>query len=99
MASLKRYTRSPLLLNGTTRGTGRGGIAIYLAAKNGSIQSTTRQLREGERLDTIAGVVYGDAGLWWVIAAASGIGWGLQVPAGVVLTIPTDLNQVSLFVG
>ena len=84
---------------GTTRGTGRAGIALYTAVKNGGLQVTRRQIKAGERLDTIAGVVYGDAGLWWIIAAASGIGWGLQVPPGVVISIPTDLTQVSLYVG
>ena len=51
-------------------------------------------LKEGERLDVIAGRTYGNARLWWVIAAASGIGWGLQVPPGTQILIPTDLKQV-----
>ena len=50
-------------------------------------------------MDIIAGEVYGDAALWWVIAAASGIGWGLQVPAGTVLNVPTRLEQVTRLVG
>ena len=29
-----------------------------------------------------------------IIAAASGIGWWLQVPEGVVLRIPVDLTQI-----
>ena len=99
MASIKRYARSSVLNGGKTIGTGRAGIALYRAVRNGSIKAVTRQIKEGERLDTIAGVAYGDGSLWWVIAAASGIGWGLQVPPGVVITIPTDLNQVALFVG
>jgi hypothetical protein len=32
--------------------------------------------------------------LWWVIAAASGIGWGMQVPPGVILKIPTEPGDV-----
>jgi nucleoid-associated protein YgaU len=99
MGAIKRYTRSATLNSGKTIGTGRAGIAIYRATQSGAIKSTTRQIKEGERLDIIAGTVYGDSSLWWVIAAASGIGWGLQVPAGVVITIPSDLNQVSLYVG
>jgi hypothetical protein len=42
-----------------------------------------------ERLDTLADRFYGDATLWWVIAAANGIGKGtLRVPRGVKLRIP-----------
>jgi len=42
-----------------------------------------------ERLDTLADRFYGDVTLWWVIAAANGIGKGtLRVPRGVKLRIP-----------
>ena len=51
----------------------------------------------GTRLDIIAEKEYGDSTYWWVIAAASKIGWGLQVPEGVVLTIP-NLGQVLTLV-
>ena len=97
--AIRRYARSPLLNGGTRVGTGVAGITLYNAARNGSLKVERRTIREGERLDAIAGQTYGDSGLWWVIAAASGIGWNLQVPAGVVLTIPTDLGQVALYVG
>jgi hypothetical protein len=50
-------------------------------------------------LDIIAGEYYGDGSLWWVIAGASGIGWGLQVPAGIYLRIPTDIGAVVALVG
>jgi nucleoid-associated protein YgaU len=50
-----------------------------------------------ERLDTIAGVAYGDGRYWWVLAAASNIGWGLQVPPGTIIRIP-DLSQVAALV-
>jgi len=52
-------------------------------------------MTEAERLDVIAGRVYGDGRLWWIIAAASGIGWWLQVPAGTRLVIPTSLDAIS----
>lgn len=60
--------------------------------------SSRTTLKGAERLDTIAGDVYGDGRYWWVIAAASNIGWGLQVPAGTLLTVP-DLAQVLAIVG
>jgi hypothetical protein len=52
-----------------------------------------------ERLDIIAGELYGDASLWWIIAAASGIGWGMQCPPGTVLDIPTKIEQITRLVG
>lgn len=97
--AIRRYSRTPVLKNGKILGTGRAAIALYTAARNGGLAVEKRQIKDGERLDTIAGVLYGDGSLWWVIAAASGIGWCLQVPPGIVLTIPTDLNQVALYVG
>jgi nucleoid-associated protein YgaU len=63
--------------------------------QQGRISVREHVLKEGERLDTIAGREYGNARLWWLIAAASGIGWGLQVPPGTQLLIPTDLRQLS----
>jgi len=50
-------------------------------------------------LDHIAGKELGDSQLWWVIAAASRIGWWLQVPPGTVLRIPTKMTQVMAYVG
>ena len=92
---IKRNVRTPLLKGGKLRGTGRAGIAIYTAVNKKIIQVETRVLKGAERLDIIAGKYYGDASLWWVIAAASGIGWNLQVPPGVVLKIPLNLSQVA----
>jgi phage tail protein X len=48
----------------------------------------------GDRLDSLAYEYYGDSTLWWIIAAASNIGWGMQVPAGIVIRIP-DINKVT----
>ena len=52
------------------------------------------KILEKERLDVLAGKIYGDGGYWWIIAAASGIGWSLQVPPGTRLKIPTKLEQI-----
>jgi len=97
--AINRYSRSDGIKGGEALGTGRASQTIYWAVVNGGINVARRTVKEGERLDTIAGKVYGDSSMWWVIAAASGIGWGMQVPPGIVITIPTDLNQVNLFVG
>ena len=62
---------------------------------NGAITYIIEKKVEGSRLDMYANKHYGDPSLWWVIAAASGIGWWLQTPPGVLLYIPTDLNQIE----
>jgi len=50
---------------------------------------------EGDRLDTLAAQAYGSGIYWWIIAAASGIGWAPQVPPGTLLIIPTTLAEVA----
>lgn len=50
-------------------------------------------LTGSQRLDTIAGSEYNDATLWWLIAAASDVGWGMQLPAGTRIRVP-DLKAV-----
>ena len=64
----------------------------------GQIATRELVLVEGQRLDQIAGRLYGDGRYWWVIAATSGIGWGLQVPPGTRLLVPTDINTAVGFV-
>ncbi len=61
---------------------------IRQLVRNGRITTAIHVVRAGERLDTIAANVYGDATMWWLIAAASGIGWQCQVPVGTILNIP-----------
>lgn len=46
-----------------------------------------------DRLDTLAGSIYGNSKYWWVLAAASEIGWGMQVPPGTIIKV-VDLNSV-----
>jgi nucleoid-associated protein YgaU len=70
------------------------GPIIYRAVNNNSINYTTHILESGERLDTLAGQYYGDSSYWWVLAAASGIGWGLQVPPGTIIRIPINIAEV-----
>jgi len=96
--SVSRYGRTQIVKGGTQYGTSKGSTAIYYAVKRGQISYYRRVSKEGERLDTIAGEVWGNASLWWIIAAASGIGWGTQVPPGVVLRIPSNLEDIAMFV-
>lgn len=68
---------------------------LRAAIKSGEV-SITRSLliTQADRLDHLAGALYGDSRYWWVLAAASNIGWGLQVPPGTVISVP-DLQQVE----
>lgn len=95
---MRRYLPAPVLGGGTFYGTYIPSKILRDAATTGLISVRKDYLREGERLDVIAGAEYGDSRLWWVIAGASGIGWNLQVPPGTYLLVPTDLVQVSALV-
>jgi len=67
---------------------------IYRAVSNGRIAADVIMSENGKRLDHYAYEAYGDSSLWWVIAAASNIGWWLQVPAGIRLYIPKNINDI-----
>ena len=68
---------------------------VYRAAIENRIDMDIIISEESKRLDHYAFEYYNEPNNWWIIAAASGIGWWLQVPAGTVLRIPTDLSQIS----
>ncbi len=93
-----RYTRTPIIAYGTQYGTGRAREVIQAAVANGTLATKQVVVRGRERLDTLAGVLYGDATYWWVLAAASNVGWGLQVPPGTILRVPS-LKDVLTIVG
>jgi hypothetical protein len=95
---INRYNRTPIILGGAQYGTARACSILSAAVATGNIAYSTRVLPQAMRLDVLAGRVYNDASLWWVIAAASGIGWGLQVPAGTLLRVPSSINEVIALV-
>lgn len=96
--AFSRYARSPRLNFGAQHGTALATQVIRSAIKDGSLNYKSIILRGAERLDTIAGSEYGDGRYWWVLAAASDIGWGLQLPTGTIINIP-DLGAVMKLVG
>ena len=96
--SLGRYNNTTRIAGGKKLASARAHNLIYTAVKNGSIDYSIRTLKEGERLDIIAGKQYGDGNLWWIIAAASGIGWPAQVPPGTRIYIPTNLGQIEAYI-
>lgn len=96
--AFSRYARSPMLKLGAQFGSSITATKIRQALRDGSIKSQEIVLRGAERLDTLAGSIYGDGRYWWIIAAASDIGWALQVPPGTIIRIP-DLNDIASLVG
>ena len=91
--AISRYSRDPLILNRTTLRTATAFRLVRQAVKAGRINNTVIMLQGLGRLDELAGKYYGNGRYWWIIAAASNIGWGLQVPGGTNIVIP-DLGQV-----
>ena len=92
--ALSRYSFVNRVKGGNYYGTASNSTRICNAVEQGILSCVTITLSEGQRLDHLSGKVYGDASLWWVIAAASGIGWGLQVPPGKIIKIPTNIDKV-----
>lgn len=80
--NIRRYATNDLL------------SVIYQGCNEGSIPYKQLIFREGDRLDLIAAREYGDGLDWWIIAAASGIGWWLQVNPGTIIRIP-DLQTIK----
>lgn len=96
--AFSRHARTPVLNYGAQYGTGRAREAIQAAVASGQIVVRSMVVRGRERLDTIAGEVYGDGRYWWILAAASNIGWGMQVPPGTLIKVPA-LADVAAIVG
>jgi hypothetical protein len=92
-----RYSRAGFIQGGIGYGVSNSHVLIRNAIKNRNLVYETTILQEGQRLDHLSSLYYGDSSLWWILAAASGIGWGLQVPPGTIVNIP-DLEQVRKLV-
>ena len=96
--AVSRYQKDQIIGAPQRLASPQAMLRVRQAIANGSI--TTREIvtTEAQRLDHIAGDLYGDGKLWWVIAIASGIGWWLQVPPGTRLLVPTNINSVMAVV-
>lgn len=96
---VSRYTRTPVLDFGRQYGTSRTILIIRNAVKDGTLEVVEDYIRGGERLDHLAHEYYNDGAYWWIIAAASGIGWGMQLEEGTLLLVPVSLKAVLDIVG
>ena len=94
--AVDRYTRSPILALGTKFGTSSAHTVIRNAIKSGRLPFNEYVLRGRDRLDTLAGTLYGDSSYWWILAAASDIGWGLQVPVGTIIRVPVLKDALKI---
>lgn len=95
MSVTSRYDYDYLIDRGNQLETSTFVSKIRTLIKQGRIRITSQLILTGaDRLDTLAGSIYGDARYWWVLAAASNIGWGLQAPPGTIINI-VDLAQIE----
>lgn len=96
--AFSRYARTTIIGLGQRYGTSFYIPVIRQNIQNGNIRYEEAVLDEAERLDQIAGEVYGDGRLGWVIAAASAVGWAPQVPPGTRIRVP-NLEDVARLIG
>jgi hypothetical protein len=97
--AFSRYTRDNLRFDGKGMRTASAVAALRKGIAIGTIPIVNKfTITQADRLDTLAGEIYGEARYWWVLAAASDVGWGLQVPPDTVIRVP-DLKSVERIIG
>lgn len=96
---ISRYTNNSRIAGGHQLGTPEAVLNLRTGVKSGAIPIINSIITTGtDRLDTLSGSIYGDAKYWWILAASSGIGWGLQIPPGTVINI-IRLTDIELLMG
>ncbi len=95
---MNRYRSDRRIRGGSTLATNQSINRIKTAVRNGSLKTRRYKLKESERLDIVAQQYLGDGRLWWVLAACSSIGWGLQVPPGTLINIPTQIEKLNALI-
>ena len=95
---MRRYSRDKRIAGGKLS-TAKAVRKIRRARELGYIDTKDVVLSEASRLDHLAATHVGSSSLWWVLAALSDIGWGMQVPAGTIIKIPKNMNKIATMVG
>tara|TARA_B100000700_G_C14636553_1_gene665332 strand:- start:246 stop:533 length:288 start_codon:yes stop_codon:yes gene_type:complete len=95
---MRRYTRDQRIGGGKLQ-TAKTVTRLRRAKELGLIPTKQVVLKESQRLDHLAAEYLGNSRLWWVLAALSDIGWGLQLPPGVVINVPTQMGPIESIVG
>jgi hypothetical protein len=93
-----RYRSSNKIKGGKLLSTSRVSKIIRSQIKNGNIRTKKYVSKENDRLDVLAGKLYGDSAYWWVIAICSDIGWGMQLPPNTIIKYPVDITKVLEYV-
>lgn len=95
---MNRYRSDRRIRGGKLLATNTSIRNIRNGIRSGRIKTRFVRIKEGERLDIIAAKYLGDARLWWIVAACSGVGWAMQVPPGTVLNIPVNIAEISALI-
>lgn len=94
---ISRYQSDMRAGGGVMMSSAQKVTRLRLAIKSGIVKIESVLTMTGvERLDTLAGQIYGNSRYWWVLAAASDIGWGLQLPPGTLIFIPNLQDALSV---
>ena len=95
---MRRYSKDKRIRGGKLE-TAKTVNAIRRAKEFGLIPTQDVILTESQRLDHLAHEYLGNSRLWWILAALSDIGWGLQLPPGTIVKVPTDITAVRAIIG
>ena len=95
---MRRYTRDQRIAGGKLAAS-QTTVRIRRARELGLIPTQTIILTETQRLDHLAHKYLGNSQLWWVLAALSDIGWGLQLAPGTIIRVPTNMSAIERIVG
>ena len=95
---MKRYARDQRIAGGKLQ-TAQTTNRIRRARELGLIPTRDVVLQESQRLDHLAQRYLGSSHHWWILAALSDIGWGLQLPAGTVIRVPLESGTLSALIG
>ena len=90
-----RYKSDGVIKRGKSRGSPLMATKLRQAHAAKQIDSVQIVIGSATRLDHLAFQYMGDPSYWWAIAALSNIGWGLQLPPGTLVVIPTNIKQIK----